>query len=77
MIVRGIDLSLDRLERANSEVSVCADRGVGLPSHCRLECTVRPDVAPAICAVHERAVGQILGELKDGTPRNSRTLCRC
>jgi hypothetical protein len=68
MIVDRFEISLDRLDRLNRGIDVRANGGVGLPLECSFNRTVRSDSVPAICAVDDRAVGQIVGKLKDGTP---------
>lgn len=68
MIVHRIDFSLDRLERVNADIGKRADDGVVLSARCSFECTVRPDVLPAACAMDQRAVGQIVGEVEGGIP---------
>ena len=67
MIVSSFEFSFDRLERFGGSVCEGTDNGVPFTSEFSLKSTIRPDVVPAICAVDERAVGQIVGELEDGT----------
>ena len=65
MFVDRFELSLDRLDGHVSEDAV--GRGVGLPPHCRLKGTVRPDDM-TILAMDDGVVGRGVGHLKDGTP---------
>ena len=65
MIVERYEFSIERLERYGS--GAAENSGVGLPLQCSFDCTVRTDDGPAICALDDRIVGQVVGHVLSGT----------